>query len=490
VRWSIRIARKVLAALAWAALGAAALSFTLYVMRARAMPDQALWHEPLRVSDFRARKDSGESFDDYLARETRLFEAVAALRQDVGDEATRISRYRAGGSMNPATHARNWNRTFVLSPQAPVGSALLLHGLSDSPYSLRALAELFRARGFAVVGLRIPGHGTVPGALVRARWQDWSAAVRIAARHTAELAGEDRPLVLVGYSNGAALAVDYALEAMAGNGDPRPAGAVMLSPAIGVSAVAGFARFQRRLAALPGLHKLGWTDILPEYDPYKYNSFPIQAGEQIYDLTTSIHERLDAAAERGALREFPPVLAFQSAVDATIPAASIVERLLDILPENGSELVLFDVNRETEAQELIRPAVAESLVALTTRARLPFTLTVLTNQQTRSRRIEELTRRPADASFANRPLDLEWPSGLFSLSHVAVPIPPDDFLYGAGGDPSDRQVTLGNVELRGERGLLIVSAAQLTRLRFNPFYSYLEARVAEAIDALIAREEP
>jgi alpha-beta hydrolase superfamily lysophospholipase len=49
---------------------------------------------------------------------------------------------------------------------------LLLHGLTDSPYSMRALAELFAARGWYVVGLRLPGHGTAPAALTRVTWQD------------------------------------------------------------------------------------------------------------------------------------------------------------------------------------------------------------------------------------------------------------------------------------------------------------------------------
>ena len=45
------------------------------------------------------------------------------------------------------------------------------------------------------------------------------------------------------------------------------------------------ARFQRRLARLPGLSKLAWTNINVEYDPFKYGSFPVRSGEEIYGLT-------------------------------------------------------------------------------------------------------------------------------------------------------------------------------------------------------------
>ena len=41
-------------------------------------------------------------------------------------------------------------------------TVLMLHGMSDSPYSLRHLAEVYRARGFVVLIPRMPGHGTAP----------------------------------------------------------------------------------------------------------------------------------------------------------------------------------------------------------------------------------------------------------------------------------------------------------------------------------------
>ncbi len=35
----------------------------------------------------------------------------------------------------------NWNRSFVLPTGEPAAGVLHLHGLSDSPYSMRALGE-------------------------------------------------------------------------------------------------------------------------------------------------------------------------------------------------------------------------------------------------------------------------------------------------------------------------------------------------------------
>ena len=60
-----------------------------------------------------------------------------------------------------------------------------------------------------------------------------------------------------------------------------------------------------------------------------------------------------------------------------------------------------------------------------------------------------------------------------------MPFPPDDPIYGSQPDPENLfGVQLGTLEPRGERGLLAVSTDQLTRLRSNPFFSYIEQRLS------------
>jgi len=58
-----------------------------------------------------------------------------------------------------------------------------------------------------------------------------------------------------------------------------------------------------------------------------------------------------------------------------------------------------------------------------------------------------------------------WPDDIYSLDHVALPLPPNDPLYGgdlAGKSPGIR---LGNIALRGERGKLKVAASEMLRRR-------------------------
>ncbi|MEE8521726.1 MAG: alpha/beta hydrolase, partial [Gemmatimonadota bacterium] len=253
------------------------------------------------------------------------------------------------------------------------------------------------------------------------------------------------------------------------------------------SPLAVFASVQRVLSCLPGLEKLAWTAILPEYDPYKYNSFPIQAGEQIHALTTQLARATDRLEARERLADFPPTLVFQSVVDATISPAAVVDRLLSKVPPNGSALVLFDVNRIAQAEPFMRTAHEAFLRLLLEADALPFELTLVTNAARHTGVVVARTRRAGPGVgplWMERELDLVWPDGVYSLSHVAIPFPPDDPVYGArdrarGTSP----LNLGALDLRGERGVFGVSMDQIMRLRYNPFFPYLRARLEAMIDA-------
>lgn len=74
---------------------------------------------------------------------------------------------------------------------------------------------------------------------------------------------------------------------------------------------------------------------------------------------------------------------------------------------------------------------------------------------------------------------MAWPDDLYSLTHVALPFPPTDPLYGGQPGSDSPGIQLGTLALRGERGVLQIPAAQMLRLRWNPFYNYLESRSLE-----------
>ncbi len=73
--------------------------------------------------------------------------------------------------------------------------------------------------------------------------------------------------------------------------------------------------------------------------------------------------------------------------------------------------------------------------------------------------------------------EMQWPAGLFSLSHVALPFPADDPLYGNQGAESSPGIYLGMLALRGENNVLRVSPADMLRLRWNPFHDFMLGKI-------------
>jgi len=81
------------------------------------------------------------------------------------------NRYDLGSPVFPGRFTQDWNRSYVLGPDGrPRGVAVLLHGLTDAAYSLRHVTRRYRDLGFVAVGLRLQGHGTVPGELTKVGW--------------------------------------------------------------------------------------------------------------------------------------------------------------------------------------------------------------------------------------------------------------------------------------------------------------------------------
>jgi len=459
--------------------------FVLYrAWDAKRRPFLKAWHRFVPPSEVRAA-DLTDRFtiEDYLRREDRVFREVdenVSQRLDAEDR-TPTNRYFPESLTSPRRFARDWNRTFETAPDGGEvrGGALLLHGLTDSPYSMRRVAEILKSEGIYCLGLRMPGHGTVPGALTKAVWEDWSAATRVGVRHVRRRIGEGKPLYLVGYSNGGALSVKYALDALEDANLPRVDRVVLLSPMIGVTPAAGLAKYIGGLAVIPYFEKARWLDVVPEYNPFKYNSFPVNAGLQTSRLTTAIQTQIERLGKAGALDKLPPILAFQSLIDSTIVAGAVKERLFDALPSNGSELVLFDVNHGSLARAFIDPSVGELMTRLTSGGNRRYALTVIANAGPDTLDVVERTTPAGSASPAVRPLTLAWPAQVYSVGHVAIPFPADDPLYGGTPDPGQGggPIHLGVVAPRGENGVLTVSPGAFLRISWNPFFPYLEERV-------------
>lgn len=444
--------------------------------------DFQLWHLVQLEQEFsREKLDEIQSFDDYLRLEARLFlemeeKIISRTAQGPGSE---LVRYSSGSLASPARFSPNWNMSFEMEVEHPVGGVLLLHGMSDSPYSLRELALTLHRRNFHVVGLRLPGHGTIPSGLKHIDWEDMAAAVQLAAAHLSDKVGQ-RPLHLIGYSTGAALALHQTLDMMAAGSEPLPASLILISPAIGIHPAARLAGVKNWLARLPGLDRLAWLSIEPEFDPFKYNSFATNAGTQVDRLTRALARRIAELAQKGEVERFPPILVCKSAVDATVSNRAVADNLLRPLGDHGHQLLLFDINRVAAKSPMLTPAQADLAVALLTDETLPTTVDLLTNRSPESRAVQLLRSAPYSSDITETSMiNSSWPEEVFSLSHVALPFSPDDPLYGAQPPADHEHLYLGQIPLQGERGLLKIPADYFIRLRHNPFYPVLEARALD-----------
>ena len=421
----------------------------------------------------------------WMAAESRVFDQV---KTEVSDrledrDQTLDNRYFTASPLYPGHFVRDWNRSYVLMPDGPPrGAVVLLHGLTDSPYSLRHVARRYRELGYVVVAIRLPAHGTVPAALTDVVWEDWAAATRLAVREARRLSGGTTPLHMVGFSNGGALATQYALDAVEDPHLPRPDRLVLISPMIGITAFARFAGFAALPAILPAFAKAAWLGIVPEFNPFKYNSFPVNGARQSYRLTQSLQQQIQRLAREGRLSNLAPVLTFQSVMDFTVSTRAIITALYLQLPSNGSELVLFDRNSNSKLGELLRPAADLALGRLLPPPPLPFRLTIIANADPGTAEMVERITEPGETAERTIPLNQTYPRNVFSLSHVALPFPTTDSLYGPDPDPTeDFGAHLGALAARGEVGVLLISPASLMRISWNPFFPYVMRRIEETL---------
>ena len=120
---------------------------------------------------------------------------------------------------------------------------------------------------------------------------------------------------------------------------------------------------------------------------------------------------------------------------------------------------------------------------LLSNAGLPFALTVVGNENAESVGVVARTKPPFSTDVTGEvALGASWPPATLSLSHIALPFPPNDPLYGREHPHIQNEVFLGQVHIQGERGLLRFSPEWLIRLRHNPFYDYTLQRITSWIE--------
>lgn len=448
------------------------------------------WHlvslEELGAEDYPASR----TFQELARRERALLDSVHSevSSKVASEDRDAYNRYYLGSVSHPDSVAKtygfeeDYSLSYVLEPpEERRGAVMLAHGLTDAPYSMRGIAEVLRDEGYYVLVQRLPGHGTIPAALTTVRRAAWAAAIRWGTDHVRQQAGPERPFFLGGYSTGGGLVLNHCLELVKkGELEELPRRIFLLSPSIGVRSAAMFTNWHKLYSSLPGLRKFKWLSIGHEYDPFKYNSFPKNAADQVYLLTKDVKRNITDL--EGRLDKLPPILTFQSIIDTTVLVKDLIWDLYDKLEGGRSELVLFDINRWANLEDFIRRDVKEvfSKLELDTMKPAGYRLTLVTNRAPDTLEVVAKSKAPGASSF-DPPVELalSWQPNVYSQAHVSVPFSLDDPLYGAGGGATG--LSLGTLAPRGEKGVITLGLDGLMRLRHNSFFDYMAAKLREAV---------
>ena len=239
---------------------------------------------------------------------------------------------------------------------------------------------------------------------------------------------------------------------------------------------------------LPGFERAAWLGIIPEFNPFKFNSFPVNAVRQARLLVAETRRQIAGLNESGRMKEFPPVIAFQSVVDYTVSTPALINDLFAYLPDNGSELVLFDINRATAFMPLVRPVFVNMATNMLPDLPRRYITTIIGNVGPGDTRTVERIAPAGGREFLVGEPGAIYPAEVFSLSHISLPFPESDSLYGSAPENKDEfGLNLGLVaNAQGERGILAINTNLFFRIASNPLFDYVAKRIDGAIDGVPA----
>lgn len=196
----------------------------------------------------------------------------------------------------------------VLPGKPQHNGIILTHDIRQTPYLMYALAEYFQERCFVVLVPLLPHHGTRPGDLATADWQQWAALEAMLVR---ELALEVNNLFVGGHGAGATLALHEAQRNDAV--DALLLFAPLLEP-LPRSWRDDFAPLVQGL--FPAAR---WERVLPDDTPWHFDSEPQALRRQVDALVAATVPSLPGRSAR------LPVFMVASAEDAVAPLAPILE---------------------------------------------------------------------------------------------------------------------------------------------------------------------
>lgn len=216
--------------------------------------------------------------------------------------------------------------------EGPAG-ALVLHGFTGVPFSVRPWGAALHEAGAEVLGPLLPGHGTRWEDLAGVRWEQWRDA---AAAHVRELRARHDVVVVCGLSMGGTLALHLAALLPVD-------GVVVVNPAL--SLVSRTARLAPALhRAVPSVAAVGDDIGLPGVTEHAYPRTPVAGVAELGRLMTRTRRMLPAVTA--------PVLVLRSEHDHVVSGISAVH----VLRRAGGDVELVRLAESHHVATLDREA--------------------------------------------------------------------------------------------------------------------------------------
>jgi carboxylesterase len=189
-----------------------------------------------------------------------------------------------------------------LSAEGGVNGALVIHGFTGCPRSMRPIAEAFAGAGYTVEMPLLPGHGTSVDDMIATGWADWSGAADDAY---VDLAGRCSKVVVVGLSMGGALTAWLATR------HPAIAGVVCVNPILEVDRSIVDLATQMLEAGQDRIDSIGDDIAQPDTTEGAYDATPLAPLLSLAEGTTALREDLGKITS--------PLLLLNSPQDHVVP---------------------------------------------------------------------------------------------------------------------------------------------------------------------------
>jgi carboxylesterase len=189
------------------------------------------------------------------------------------------------------------------SPAGGPHGALVLHGFTGSPVSMRPLAEALADAGLAVEMPRLPGHGTSVEDLVETGWDDWLTEAE-RCLEALQARTPDGRVVVVGLSMGGALTAALA------EGHPELAGIVLINAPVAAPPELAASLEEMLAGGMDIIDSIGGDIADPEADESSYDATPLRS------LLTMLMAGQDVRARLSEIRQ--PALIITSRQDHVV----------------------------------------------------------------------------------------------------------------------------------------------------------------------------